>query len=183
MAQLITATEIITLAFTNENVDPFAIKDTFIEISQEEHILPILDEDLYNEIVEQNDAATLTAENTTLLDDYIKPALAFYTKYEILDDLSVETTDKGLQVAESDFSRAANGQERGDMKNKAKKHADTFADKMTRFLNDSDDYPLYSAGNSQRNIGGSFGGIIMRNRNYKRTCNDCGYSDCNCNRY
>jgi hypothetical protein len=179
MAQLITATEIVQLAFTNENVDTFALKDTFIEIAQEEHILPILGKDLYNEIVDQNNTATLTALNTTLLDDYIKNALAFYSKYELLDDLSIETTDKGLQVAESDFSRAANGEERGDMKSKAKKHADTFADKMTRFLNDSDDYPLYNQGNSQRNTGGSFGGVILsKTRNY---CHDCNCQDVYCN--
>lgn len=181
MAQLITATEVIELAFTNNTVDALVIKDTFIEISQEEHILPVLQEDLYNEIVDQNNTSTLTTENQTLLDDYITPALAFYVKYEILDDMSVNTTDKGLQVPESDFSRAANSSERGDMKSKSKKHADTFADKMTRFLKEnSDDYPLYSSGNNQRNNTTNTGGIIIKSRS-KQYCHDCGNYDCNCN--
>lgn len=181
MAQLITAADIITNAFTNNTVDPNVIKDNFIEIAQEEHIFPVLGEDLYDEIVDQNNTASLTAENTTLLDTYIKPALAFYVKYEILDDMSVNTTDKGLQIPESDFSRAANSEERADMKNKAKKHGDTLADKMTRFLKDSTDYPLYSNGINQRNQVTVKGGVILRSRD-RFNCIKCGceYNDCNC---
>ncbi len=180
MAQLITATEIIDLAFTNNTVDENIVKDSFIEIAQEEHIRPVLGDDLYDEIVTQNDAATLTAANQTLLDDYIVPALAFYSKYELMDDMSINTTDKGLQILESDFSRAANSDERGDMKNKAKKHGDTYADKMTRFLNDApaSDYPLYSRGDNQREGTRVKGGVILRG-NY-RNCNHCGYSQCQC---
>ena len=177
MAQLITATQVKDLAFTNDTADINVIKDSFIEIAQEEHIRPVLGNDLYDEIVAQNNSATLTAENTTLLDDYIVPALAFYSKFELLDDMSVNTTSKGLQILESDFSRAANSDERGDMKNKAKKHADTYADKMTRFLNDSTDYPLYSRGDNQREGTTSRLGVIIPKKKY---CYDCGHYSCNC---
>ena len=62
---LITAAEVINRAFTNANTDTSLIKSTFIEISELNHIRPVLGEDLYNEILTQS-LGTLTALNSVL---------------------------------------------------------------------------------------------------------------------
>ena len=85
MAKLVTATEVRDTAFLNDNIDLALIKDTYIEVSQEEYILPILTKDLYEAIVSQSALDTLTSVNATLLNDYIKPALCFFVAVDIVD--------------------------------------------------------------------------------------------------
>ena len=51
MAKLITASEVISIAFTNANTDTALIKDSFIEIAQYNHLRPVIGEDLYNKIM------------------------------------------------------------------------------------------------------------------------------------
>ena len=51
MAKLITASEVISIAFTNANTDRYIIKDSFIEIAQYNHLRPVIGEDLYNKII------------------------------------------------------------------------------------------------------------------------------------
>ena len=53
MANLITASEVISKAFTNSNTDTALIKDSFIEIAQYNHLRPAIGEDLYNLIISE----------------------------------------------------------------------------------------------------------------------------------
>ena len=63
MRKLITSIEVIDNALLNGNLDPSLIKDTFIEVSQEEHIRPVLTQDLYDLLVSENDAQVFTVLN------------------------------------------------------------------------------------------------------------------------
>lgn len=51
MANLITASEVISKAFTNSNTDTALIKESFIEIAQYNHLKPVIGEDLYNKLM------------------------------------------------------------------------------------------------------------------------------------
>ena len=51
MTKLITASEVISIAFTNANTDTALIKDSFIDIAQYNHLRPVIGEDLYNKIM------------------------------------------------------------------------------------------------------------------------------------
>lgn len=53
MAKLITASEVISKAFTNSNTDTALIKDSFIDIAQYNHLRPVIGEDLYNLIISE----------------------------------------------------------------------------------------------------------------------------------
>ena len=61
---LITPAETITRAFTNANMDTHLIKNTFIEISELNHVKPFLGKDLYNLVA--NEFNTSTVWNSTL---------------------------------------------------------------------------------------------------------------------
>jgi hypothetical protein len=170
MAKLITAQEVINTSYTNKNTDIDLIGDAFIEVAQEEHIRPVLAghlddvDSLYFEIVTQNDACTLTALNTTLLNDFIKPCLAFYVKYEMLMDMLVNTSSQGLQVLNTEFSNSASSSQRADLASKAKSHADTLRDKMVRYLEDearANDYPKYFPSKNTANRTSVIGGLLL----------------------
>ena len=170
MAQLITADEVISICFTNKNTDAFLVGDHFIEIAQEEYIRPALafgelraTESLYQTIVDQNNAGTLTTANAALL-VYIKPCLAFYVKAELINDMVMQTSSQGIQTPTPEGSSSATDTQRSDIKTQAIKHAETYRDKMIRFIEDVDnidDYPLYNTGNNASSTVSVKGGIIM----------------------
>ena len=175
MAQLITPQEVIDRAFTNQ-ADIALIKDSFIEIAQEEHIRPVLAGDLddadslYFDIVDQNNQCTLTVENETLLKDYIRPCLAFYVKYEILVDMMVNTTSQGLMVNTTENSNSATDEQRASLAKKALSHANTLRDKMVRYIEDdarNNNYAKYEAGRNKSNQTNIVGGMILDSRKSK----------------
>jgi len=161
--QLITAKQVIDLCFTNKSTDTALIKDSFIEIAQEKHIRAVLGDDMYEEIVEQKNDDSLTEANKLLLETYLQPALAFYTKLEVIMDMNINTTSQGLMINETEFSRAANSGERADLKSTAQSHADTLRNKMLKFLEDNiDDYDSYEIQGITTDTT-FIGGIIMDN--------------------
>jgi len=170
----ITATEVITTAYVNTTVNTSDIKDTFIEIAQEKWIRPILGNDFYDELVTENDATNLSAVNQNLMDDHIKPTLSHYIKYEMIINHTIDLTNKGSVIMESDFSRPTSSGERTDFLNATKSHADALADKLNRFINDnSDDYPLYSNVRNRQKI---VGGILLP----QSVCRYCKVYKCTC---
>ena len=162
MAQLISADEVISGSFTNKNTLPVLIKDNFIEVAQLQHILPVLKVELYDELVTQNNDNSLTSDNDTLLNTYLKPALAFYVKFEAMEDLSFNTTSKGVRSIDDEFTSPATDTQRANLALKVRSHADTLRDKMITFLEKEILlYPLYKLAESITKKVSTFGGIIL----------------------
>lgn len=165
MAQLISPDKIRSIAFTNKNVSDRFLKDTLIEIAQEEHIRPVLTDDLYDDIVTKNDAGPLTGKNKTLLEDFIQPALAFYVKFEVLPEMNMQTANKGTRQLGDERSSASSSKDRADLYAKVKSHADTLRNKITRFIEDEDNIddftPLYKRLDNVNNTTSFTGGIVV----------------------
>lgn len=159
MAQLINANEVINKAFVHGNIDPALIKAEFVEVSQEEHIRPILGQDMYEEIVSENNAQVFTGLNETLLNTYIKPALAFFVARDVILQISLRATNKGVMINSSETSNAASKEERATLMERYKEQGDTMIDKMVRYIDDnSASFPLYLQETSSTKFKG---GIIM----------------------
>ena len=71
---LLTATYIKDYTFVDPNVDEKYLRIS-IEEAQKIHIRNYIGSGLYDEIINQVSTNTLSASNTTLLDNYIIPAL------------------------------------------------------------------------------------------------------------
>lgn len=91
MANLITASEVISKAFTNSNTDTALIKDSFIEIAQYNHLRPVIGEDLYNKLMSEKSASVVwsytasvstTADSPTLISiaDFTSGAAGWYVE-------------------------------------------------------------------------------------------------------
>ena len=162
MAKLINAIEVIENALLHDNIDPSLIKDTFIEVSQEEHIRPILTQDLYDLIVSEKNSGTFTGLNETLLNDYIKPALSFFVILDILPTLTLRITNKGLMINSSETSQAATREERLDIMTKYRELGKTMLEKMERYLDDNSiSFTTYQNGSSAIITTKLKGGIIL----------------------
>ena len=109
MSALMTTLEIISLAYITE-LDPAMIKDSFILTAQVQYIKPALTAPLYDDVL-LDPAGALYG---TLVDDYIKPCLAYYVKGNMLNQQLLETSqyttgsDPALAQSLMDVSTAVN---------------------------------------------------------------------------
>jgi len=82
---LITSTEVISIAYITE-LDPTMIKDEIIVTAERKYIQPILSAPLYEDVVSNQQ------QYSTLIDQYIKPCLAFYVKFSMMNQQLLETS-------------------------------------------------------------------------------------------
>ena len=81
---LISSTEVISLAYVTE-LDPSMIKAEVIQTSELKYVKPVLTTALFVDVVAS------PGDYTTLITSYIKPCLAFFVKYAMLNQQLLET--------------------------------------------------------------------------------------------
>jgi len=126
---LITKSEVISRCITNANFDTHLIKDTFIEIAELNHVKPFLGEDLYD--------ACVAGGYVTLVNDYIKNYLAFCVKFEILPDITYNTTSQGVVDNLADFTSPVDPSKLNYLRQETYKKAETYKKKMEKYLDDN----------------------------------------------
>ncbi|MEG3048454.1 MAG: hypothetical protein RR872_07465 [Mucinivorans sp.] len=88
---LITPSEVIELAFiARETITVASIRTLKIDIAQEHFIRPRLGEELFD--------ALMAGQYAELTQNYIKPALAQFVRYGMVDELAVSIGDRGALV-------------------------------------------------------------------------------------
>jgi len=113
---------------------------------QEVKIQTLLGTDLYRLLITQINADTLTAANTTLLNDYLQPCLEKFIVAEALPYLQYQFRNKGVMKRTSENSLPVELKEILYLQDKLNNDAEWYAERVTKFLcaNESD-YPTYSA--------------------------------------
>ena len=81
---LISSTEIISLAYVTE-LDPSMIKAEVIQTAELKYVKPVLTATLYDDVIAS------PGDYSTLITSYIKPCLAFFVKYAMLNQQLLET--------------------------------------------------------------------------------------------
>jgi hypothetical protein len=148
-----TVAEVNSSAIVDSNIDTAYI-DQYILMAQRKFIRPFIGNDYYEELTTQIAASTLTADNTTLLDDYIKPALAHYIVYESLPQLRNQIAKGGVYLNLSDTSDAVSDVGYGQIRTDYVAKAEALREEIDFYIkdarkDDSTKYPLYCGKNSQ----------------------------------
>lgn len=133
---LITPAEVLELAFpSNQYIPEEMILPAKIETAQYRFLKPALG-DLY---------ACLTEERFELfLDRFVKPALAYYVRYLIIDDLCALPGAAGLLQAETDYAESAPEKNMERMKRQAKEDADVLLRQALEYVADhAEQFPEY----------------------------------------
>lgn len=85
---LINPSEVIKYAFNSrEMINSDLIRDTKIDISQEVFVRPRIGDVLFDKIT--------AGEHKNLTDEFIKPALAYFIRYIMIEELAVKLSDDG----------------------------------------------------------------------------------------
>lgn len=104
MSALITPQEVIDIAFAaNTNMSPDSISEVVIHIAERKYIKPALG-NLYEELH--------TKEYQKFAEEYIKPALAYFVKCEIMPSLAVSLSNNGLALASPQYMATATDKQR-----------------------------------------------------------------------
>ncbi len=163
--QLITIDEVVSNAFRNQLNDLSTLPLTFLEIAQENHIRPVLGDDFYDIIVAEHDADVFTGLNKTLVEDFIVPSLAFFVKYEILHDITMDLNSVGLLKNDTEFGESQGDDTRQEFSAKTLQHAYTLLRKMVRFIEkeqkDNDKFPDYDNTKNISNFVSKRAGIVI----------------------
>ena len=100
MQNLITNEQVISLAFGDgEYISPSVVLASDISAAEYRYIIPIVGEQLYEEL--------LKGSHATLLNDYVAPALAMAVRTMIQPSLNVRTGELGLYIPSSARSDTA----------------------------------------------------------------------------
>lgn len=98
--------------------------------------------------------------NGVLLEDYIQKYLAFGVKFEMMPDMSYNTTSQGVVENVADFTMPVDSKKLNFLRNETFKKSDTYLRRMTEFLNENDEaYPDYC--NDNRGGVSKLNGIIL----------------------
>lgn len=148
-----------SIAKASFDVNKFSIH---IIPAQEEYIMGFLGEDLFNELLEQTEADTLTEANIELIDDYIKPALAWFVLHKALPFIHSDIANVGIQSSNTEFSNSSASKERADLMAMCLNNGNTLLGTTERFLkNNEGTYPLYDNATDIDTTTEIIGGIIL----------------------
>jgi hypothetical protein len=116
----------------------------FIEIAQDKHIHDLLGTDLYDKLQADIIADSLAGDYLTLINDYIKPVLIWYSQVEYLPFSDVKIGNAGVLIKNPEGSDPAHHTKLHRMIKRVGDNADHYADILVRHLcNNSTTYPEY----------------------------------------
>lgn len=129
----------------NGNVDMKIITPTIV-LCQDKYIKPMLGEDLFDEILSQIGSNTVSSLNETILDNYVLPALVYYTMTELTPSMKYKYANIGIVTNSDTNASAPDLTEIKFLMDQWRVNAEMYAERGTRYLVDnSADYPLYTA--------------------------------------
>lgn len=141
---LITAAEVVSKAMTNSNMDTSIIDDNIILIAELSHLKQHLGDYFWGELRKKKQEDGLDSNETTLVNNYIKPCLAFYVKYEVLNDMQYNTSSSGVVVNDDDWSDPADSTELAILKQDTFRKAEILKKDMIEWLDDSENDGVFS---------------------------------------
>lgn len=164
---LITASEVVSEAMSNANMDSGIIDDNVILITEITHLKPHLGDYFWGELRKKHHEESLVAVETSLLNNYIIPCLAFYVKYEVINDMQYNTTSAGIVTNDDDFSDPVDTFELAVLKEDTFRKAEILRKDMMDWLDDEDNigvYADYESGENDMHLNGNnvtrLGGIL-----------------------
>ena len=139
MQNVITNEQVISLAFGDgEYLAPSVVLDSDIDSATHRYIIPIVGKELYAQMLE--------GSHTTLLDDFVAPALAMAVRTLIQPALNVRTGQAGLYIPTSTRSDTATRGTINGFHKSLRLRRDALLKRLSDYLREhASEYPSYDA--------------------------------------
>lgn len=167
---LITASEVISIAIPDQNYDSGYIKSATIKAVQYDTLYTILGNDYYNELL--SEYGSYSSANQIIIDNYVKPFLAFMIVAKIISTTQFKITNAGGSVYnEGEFVKNAGKDVNDSMRLEAESTANIYKVQMYAYLNDEDNiasYPTYHGDGNREDEStansDAMGGLVINRR-------------------
>lgn len=156
MAYFITKRDILDVPVVfSRGVEEEKIQDDLIESVAQKHILPILGEDFYDDIV-------ANPSNYDTLKTYLLPVVANFIKYYILPDIHSEVSTAGINTITGQNKQPVPLESLATIRQSTLDAALLQGQRLLKYLTDNeDDLPLYSPGANPQNRVEIVGGMVF----------------------
>ena len=144
---LITAAEVIQLAFTNANTDPALISTNLIQMAELAHLKLPLGDDFYLHLKETyNSSGTGTTAENNFMSQWLKPCFSWFVRFEVINEIQHNSTSAGIVSAIPDFSKVVTPKELNVYKQDTYRRGNVILQEMVTFLDDNPtDFPDYNS--------------------------------------
>ena len=140
---LVSAEKVKQFTNVNENLDEALLLPN-IQIAQEIGLQTLLGTKFYNHILSAAETSTLTAAETTLLEEYISPYLLWQAVYEALPSIWMRMMNKSVSIGESPNAKSVDKGDMSYLRNIHQQRSEFYSQRMQDFLvYRQGDYPLY----------------------------------------
>jgi hypothetical protein len=127
----------------NGSVDPLLLYPA-IYLSQDKYAQLYLGTDLYNRIKEDVVNDDITGAYATLLDNYLRRMIMWWTMYEVLPHLYVKTDNGSLVIRTSEDTTPISQTDLQNYRDQARQQAMFYTQRMVDYLcHNSSDFPEY----------------------------------------
>lgn len=153
---LITPQETINIAFQGlSDINADLICESKINAAQYKFIRPVVGSDMYR--------CLMLGEYSDFVHTYIKPALAYFVRYTVLPDISLQVGNAGIMQYSGQYSSAATDKQRETLRAQALDDGNTLLNEAVDELKSNPTlYPKYHPEISGRNKQAVIrGGIIL----------------------
>lgn len=167
---LITPDEIKEKTPITKNVDESKFCH-WIEVVQETYLEKVIRKQCLDELKTAFDADTLTADQTALIEDHIKPYLAWRVYQYSVSDFASTITKIGVETKSDDAAEPASDARVGWKRKDGEGVADEYQERLICFLcNNTDLFPCYLECDDceQPITKTNTGGFALRNRSRRR---------------
>tara|TARA_R100000808_G_C2106151_1_gene121678 strand:- start:372 stop:914 length:543 start_codon:yes stop_codon:yes gene_type:complete len=149
---LITASEVISLVFTNQNTDPTLISTNLIQMAEFAHLKSAIGDDFYlhlKKVFNSPPVGAPSVEDTDFLAQWLKPCFAWFVRFEVINEIQDNSTSSGIVSAIPDFSKVVTPKELNVYKQDTYRRGNVMFQGMIDFLDkNSSDFPEYQSSNS-----------------------------------
>ena len=161
-SNLITATEVIQKAMSHSNMDVSFIDSNIVLIAEITHLKQHLGDYFWGELRKKHHNGSLNANETILLNNYILPCLAFYVKYEVLNDIQYNTTNSGVVTNDDDWSDPVDSSEMSILKDDTYRKAEILRKDMMEWLDDTENLGVFPEYEDSKNDTFLYGDNVVR---------------------
>ncbi len=163
---LITAQQVVDKVIPRKNLSLTFFKDLSIKLAEKKYFRDVIGEDFLNELIDQNDGDSLSADNKTLLDDHLKDALAYFVVTEALNHMHIDMSNAGLTTLGTEFTSPVTAAQKAQLQSFFRENGEVLRKEMVKFLVDAQDdddtkYPLFDSTKDLSEEMQVVGGIIF----------------------
>ena len=154
---LMTANEVVSRAMTHGSMDTGIIDDNIVLIAEITHLKQHLGDFFWGELRKAHHSSSLGTDEITLLNNYIMPCLAYYVKYEVLNDMQYNTTSSGVVTNDDDWSDPVDSSEMSILKDDTYRKAEILRKDMMEWLDDESNngvFPEYESSKNDKHLNG-----------------------------